>query len=256
MKSWRKADASAGCRGWRSRTGGQPAGRGCRSLTCLSLPAEVGGSGHSTGAQSWPRAAAHGARTPAGPCGSGGVCLPHMPLGKLGLSGRVGWGEGAGPSGHREGTEPPWGGVWVGGGSWNLEKPTPTLDSQFQPWASSLPLCQHRAVQGPGFAKRELWIVPSLTPGGGLLVGLLPSVSSPVGGGGLETHPLPAPVTPQCLCLSSSAQAVSFPLGRQSSKSPGPRRHRSRRRPGRPRLGPGRVRWPRNRQLAAGRPRS
>lgn len=60
----------------------------------------------------------------------------------------------------------PPGGVWVEGGSWNFEKPSPTLDSQFQPWASSLPLCQHRAVQGPGFAKRELWIAPSLTPGG------------------------------------------------------------------------------------------
>lgn len=102
---------------------GSHAGRGCRSLTCLSLPAEVGGSGHSTGAQSWPRAAAHGARTPAGPCGSRGVCLPHMPLGKLGLSRRVGWGEGAGPSGHREGMEPPWGGSGWGEAAGTLRNP-------------------------------------------------------------------------------------------------------------------------------------
>lgn len=25
--------------------------------------------------------------------------------------------------------EPPWEGVWVGGSSWKLEKPSPTLDS-------------------------------------------------------------------------------------------------------------------------------
>lgn len=118
------------------------------------------------------------------PCGSRGVCLPHMPLGKLGLS-FAGWGGGrCRPSGHREGNGAPWGGVWWGG-SWNLEKPTPTLDSH--PTMGLKPSsCQHRAVQGPGFAKRELWIVHSLTPGGGLLVGLLPSVSSPVGGGGLR----------------------------------------------------------------------
>lgn len=107
---------------------------------------------------------------------------PHMPLGKLGLSRRVGWGEGAGPSGHREEWSPLGGGSV--GGSWNLEKPTPTLDSHSNhgPQAFLASTGQFRAQA----LLRELWIVHSLTPGWGLLVGLLPSVSSLVGGGGLR----------------------------------------------------------------------
>lgn len=98
------------------------------------------------------------------------VSHPHA-SGQTGAQSRRLGGRGAGagkvqaPQAAGRECSPP-GGVWVEGGSWNFEKPSPTLDSQFQPWASSLPLCQHRAVQGPGFAKRELWIAPSLTPGG------------------------------------------------------------------------------------------
>lgn len=188
-------------------------------------------------------------------------CVSPPPTsGQTGARPGLSWGGVQAPQAARREWSSP-GGMWVGrwGGSWSLQNPSPILGA---------PPLALGCGRGPGallfpgtwqfkaqVLLREISVLPSLTWGGDLLVGLLSELSSLVGGGGLEPHPRPPPVTPQCLCLSSRAQAVSFPLGRQSSKSPGPRRHRSRR-PGRPRLGPGRACWPRNRQRAAGRPRS
>lgn len=152
------------------------------------------------------------------------VCVsPTCLWAEPGAQSQGGVGEGAGPSGHRR-PGAPWGSGWEAAGTLKTHYP----GSQFQPWASSLPLCQHQRQFRPGFARESSGLsFPDHRVG--VFVRLLPSVSSPVSGGGLETHPAAGPSDPAVSLFVLSAQAVSgfTTSGRQSSKSPGPRRHRS-----------------------------
>lgn len=111
---------------------------------------EVRGPSHSTGAQSRPCAAAHGAGPPASSCGPRGACLLHLPGGK------VGWGPGWAGEGCSSGRPP--GGKGAGGPPG--PQPGPRLHLGLWAADSALPPTHTPGSSRAQVLLRKIWLLP------------------------------------------------------------------------------------------------